>query len=342
MTFAVVNPCVEPAWDERLPESGACSFFHSRAWAATLTAAYGYTPRYFTLHDHGTLQAVMPFMEVNSLLTGRRGVSLPFSDVCPPVLRNGSPAPDVVGAVVDCAAQWNWRYVEWRQGGGLLSPHLPYETYVVHSIPLCGGEAEANRRLRGSTRRNIARAQAAVDVQVSTSRAAVDAFYALQVITRKHHGVPPQPKRFFDCVYEHVIAPGYGVVVLGVYEGRPIAANVYFHFRRQALYKYGASDRRFQHLRASDLVMWEAIKWCLREGFETLNLGRTSLSNAGLLQFKHGWGAESELVHYHRYSLARGCFVPGRGESDRLQAVFRHLPLCVLKTIGALLYPHMG
>lgn len=42
------------------------------------TRSYGYLPLYF-LKEKGRLSAVIPMMEVVSILTGRRAVSLPFT-----------------------------------------------------------------------------------------------------------------------------------------------------------------------------------------------------------------------------------------------------------------------
>ena len=62
-----------------------------------------------------------------------------------------------------------------------------------------------------------------------------------------------------------------GFIVLGSYRGAAIAANVYFHFGDQVIYKYGASDKTYQHLRANNLVMWEAIKWACDKGYKAFS-----------------------------------------------------------------------
>ena len=69
----------------------------------------------------------------------------------------------------------------------------------------------------------------------------------------------------------------------------------------RAIYKFGASDERFQHLRPNNLVLWEAIALLAREGFEDLHLGRTSLGNEGLRRFKLSWGTTEETIRYFRF-----------------------------------------
>jgi len=39
------------------------------------------------------------------------------------------------------------------------------------------------------------------------------------------------------------------------------------------MYKFGASDSGFQHLRPNNLVMWEGIRHCAERGCERLHFG---------------------------------------------------------------------
>src|SRR4029078_4080613 len=85
---------------------------------------------------------------------------------------------------------------------------------------------------------------------------AVDDFYQLHVETRRRHGLPPQSVSFFRNIYEHIIKPGIGFVVLAQRGSRTIAAAIFFRFGNNAIDKYGASDKRFQEFRANNLVVW--------------------------------------------------------------------------------------
>lgn len=168
-------------------------------------------------------------------------------------------------------------------------------------------------------------------------------FYTLHCQTRKKHGVPPQPFSFFANFHRHVIAQNHGFIMVARSQGRPIAADVFVHTGTRAIYKYGASDERFQDLRGSNLVMWRAIQWYLRAGFERLDFGRTDQGQEGLRRFKQGWGTTERQVEYCRYDLKRNKYMTGKvesaGEGNRLA---RMLPVPVLRLAGALLYRHMG
>jgi len=82
----IINPLNYKGWDELLMSAEGYSIFHSRAWARVLHDSYQYHPLYFTIIDGGKLSALIPVMEVKSAVTGRRGVSLPFTDYCRPIV----------------------------------------------------------------------------------------------------------------------------------------------------------------------------------------------------------------------------------------------------------------
>ena len=69
----------------------------------------------------------------------------------------------------------------------------------------------------------------------------------------------------------------------------------------KAVFKFGASDERFQTFRPTNLVFWDAIQFLAQKGFETLHFGRTSLGNDGLRRFKSSWGTTEETINYFRF-----------------------------------------
>src|SRR5436190_9564200 len=70
-----LSPLEKPGWDKLVGWHRDVSFFHSASWAAVLHETYGHAPHYFCTVNDERLSAVLPVMEVNSPLTGRRGVS---------------------------------------------------------------------------------------------------------------------------------------------------------------------------------------------------------------------------------------------------------------------------
>jgi len=112
----IINPITYPGWDELLLRTPGASFFHSSAWAKVLAESYGYTPLYFTVLENGKLRALVPVMEVNSFLTGKRGVSLPFTDYCEPIVSETSEFVVLFNSIIEYGKKKGWKYVELRGG----------------------------------------------------------------------------------------------------------------------------------------------------------------------------------------------------------------------------------
>ena len=345
-TFRRLNPLDTPGWDRRVSSFGEASVFHSAAWAGVLRDTYGHTPQYFCIENGGKLSAALPMMEVNSPWTGRRGVSLPFTDECA-LLSDGSVAPDdLVRAAMDFGRQRKWKYLECRgiKDSTAMTGARTSLSFFGHALRLVGGEDAIFSGLESSVRRGIRKAEkSGVKVEVCQTSESVRVFYSLHCKTRKKHGLPPQPFSFFDNIFRRVVEPGMGCTVVASFQGRPIAASMFLHFRPRAIYKFGASDLSFQHLRPNNLVMWEAIRWYAGQGFDSLDFGRTSMANEGLRRFKLGFGTTERAITYVKYDFGSGSFVTDR---DRVfgwfNGVFQLMPMPLSRILGGLLYRHQS
>lgn len=340
----IINPLTLSYWDNMVLETDNYSFFHTSHWARVLSESYGYQPLYFVKIVDGKLNMLFPFMEINSFLTGKRGVSLPFTDYCEPIIPQKTNFQDAMYYLIEYAKKTGWKYMEIRGNGSLFNGTPPSSFYYGHTLDLKQGIEKLFRNLRDSTRRNIRKAEReGVSVSFVNSVDGVNAFYRLNCMTRKQHGLPPQPFRFFRNIYEHIIATNLGFVAIAESGGHTIAGAVYFHFGEKAFYKYGASDKGYQHLRPNNLVMWEAIKHYAQKGYKTLCFGRTEPENSGLRQFKTGWNTKEHVIPYYKYNLSTESFVKiSSKEKGFHNIIFSHMPLPFLKMSGALLYKHMG
>ncbi len=342
-TYRWVNPLREKGWDNNLLARAGTNFFHSSAWAGVLSDAYGHRPDYLAGDDLATAP-VVPLMEARSWATGRRGVGLPFSDCVPPLLAEGTDwQKDVVPHLLDRGREKRWRFVELRDALPPQPGAVASARFHGHTLDLTRGEAALLKGLSSSTRRNVRKAQRQdLRLETSTDEDGIREFCRLNVLTRRLHGLPPQPWRFFRHLVERVLAQNHGRVVLARHQGRAIAAAVYFEWGPRAYYKYGASDLQHQEMRANNLVMWHAILSFAERGFESLCFGRTGPWNEGLRRFKLGWGTQERTIDYYRYDLRRGSFVvrPPRVEG-RHNALFRRMPIPLLRMTGTLLYRHV-
>lgn len=339
-----VNLLEDSSWDARLAACPGASFFHGTAWARVLHDTYGFTPTYFTLGNAQGFQAVLPLMEVDSWLTGRRGIGLPFTDECAPLGGEAGGFGQLFSAALDHARRRGWRYMECRGGRPLFGAVPASTSFFGHRLDLLAGEVQLFARTEAATRRAVRKAeQSNLTVTVSQDLEAVRTFYALLCKTRKRHGLPAQPFHFFANIHRHVLARNQGHVIIARQGSTDVAGAVFLHHGDTAIYKFGASDESLQRLRANNLVMWEAIKWHARAGFAHLDFGRTSLGNEGLRKFKLGWGTTEQSIDYVRYDLRSDSFVTSRDEAAGwYNGIFRLLPVSLSRMAGSVLYKHVA
>jgi len=343
LNLQILNPANYNNWDELVRRFSDCSFFHSVAWIKVLSESYHYTPACF-VSDKNDDVAVIPLMEVNSAITGRRGVSLPFTDYCEPIIAGSINFQDVLDGIIQYGKRVDWNFIEFRGGEKFLPDALSSSRFLGHRLDISRGDNGIYSAFKDTFKRNIKKARAnGLIVQFSDTEEAVREFYRLNCITRKRHGLPPQPYRFFRKVYEHIISKGLGITALASHGSRFVAGAVFFHFGEKSLYKFGASDIKYQSLRPNNLVMWEAVRWYRERGFKSLSLGRTEIENQGLRQFKLALGAEEYPIKYYRYDLKSGSFVT---EPEKISAfqnrILNKLPVFILKVIGNIYYRHAG
>lgn len=344
MQCEISSPFDLPDWNDRLTQSAGECVFNTVEWARVLCDTYGYRPCYLLEKGGTCFPFLVPMMEVDSWLTGRRGVGLPFSDFCAPIGLEKNNVGAVLQELVKLGIRRKWRYFEVRNDRAVSAGIVRSAGYLAHTVNLGLGEGELFDRFDGSVRTSIRKAvKAGVEVTSATTLESIREFYRLNCQTRRRHGLPPQPLRFFENMQRHVLAKGSGRVVTAWYEGCAIAAAVFLCAGRQVLFKYGASDARWQKLRASNLVMWEAIRQYAREGCEILSMGRTAKTHDGLRRFKSGWGSQESELGYIRYDFRSGAFESEQSPcAENGYRVARHLPIRVLRWGGAALYRHMA
>jgi len=288
--------------------------------------------------------ALLPLLEINSALTGRRGVSLPFTDSCEPLGQSPDDIRALVAAAIDLAHRRRWKRLELRGGSEAFPDLPPATTFHGHTLDLTPSESVLLQQTDSAVRRAIRKAeQSGVTVEFSSSPEAVETFYRLLAYTRRRHGVPPQPFTFFRNLQQRILAPGQGTIALATLAGQPIASALYLFAGKSVIYKYGASDERHQQVRANNLVMWRAISTFAAQGFTSLDFGRTSLDNPGLRAFKLSWGTRESEEHYLLYDCKtrRWTTTPDRSTGWHTP-VFQRLPLRLSRLLGSILYRHIG
>ena len=340
-----VNPLRVRDWNERLTAYPEASFFHTATWAQVLADTYSYQPCFGISRTYAPHSLIVPLMEVDSVLTGRRGISLPFTDECHVLGGDDKARRSLFRQLVSRATLRRWKYIELRGRIPAFEDVAPSTSFHGHALQLERDSNTAFANITGRARTAVRKARnEGVHVDIATDGEAMRSFYDLLCESRKSHGAPAQPARFFDNIHRHIIKADAGKIFIAKKDNKPIAAAIFFHFGRMAIYKYAGAAKAPKPLQGSSLVLWKAIEHYGRMGFSMLDLGRTSLSNAGLRQFKLAWGAAERRIDYFRYSLPQNDFVvSGDRSSSRLSSILlKSLPPRVSQLVGAVAYRHFA
>ena len=93
-------------WMDFIHSRREAHIFHHPCWLKNLEQVYGYRGFFLALlNKEGQVSAGLPMMEVSSPLTGRRWVSVPFSDHCAPLYEGKTALEELTSGLVDLAAQ---------------------------------------------------------------------------------------------------------------------------------------------------------------------------------------------------------------------------------------------
>jgi len=341
-----IDPIHDPAWLELIEKHPRSSVFHTPAWLSALGQTYGYESAALTTSPSGCeLTNGVVFCRVSSWLTGRRIVSVPFSDHCEPLVDDWNQ----LGCILkDLRRQWRtdkWKYVEIRpvhSEGAAFSDLSQSQSFCAHRLSLDPGIEEIHHRLHPDcVRRKIQRAQREkLEYEAGSSESLLAKFYFLLISARRHQKLPPQPLAWF----RNLIACMRNLLTIRVASrnGEPISAILTLAHKDTLVFKYGCSDRRFNKLGGTQMLLWNAIcdakKCCLRE----FDMGRSDWTNPGLIKFKDRWGAARSTLTYWRYGEPPATVGDQKWSTRIAGHIFGHLPDSALTRTGTLLYRHFG
>jgi CelD/BcsL family acetyltransferase involved in cellulose biosynthesis len=341
-----IDPLADARWDQLVALHPNASIFHTRAWLEALQRTYRYRPVAYATTRGAQLEEAVVFCRVESRLTGRRLVSLPFSDHCQP-LASGAALDAILAHVREQQQRTGLRYVELRpltcdtQGSGhagfAVSERVSFQTIDLRpDLPVLFKQMHDS-----CVRRKIKRAEReGLTYEVGRSEELLQKFRQLLFLTRRRHKLPPQPAEWFRNIAS-LLGDSMRVHMMSK-DGAPAASILTLHFGQQVTYKYGCSDARFNNLGGTPLLFWKVIQQAKEEGATLLDLGRSDYSDPGLIAFKEHLGGQStELCYYRTPAPVERTTNSGRAKECAGNLLAR-VPDRLLDAAGKFLYRHLG
>jgi hypothetical protein len=339
-----IDPLADSRWDDLLERHPGASIFHTRAWLLALQRTYKYEPLALTTSATGDpLRDGLPLCKISNWFGGRRLVSLPFSDHCAPLVETSEQLSRLLRHLQEKKVREGLRSIQLRPIEEIAADGWTSSQngYFLHRLDLRTGLQEIFQGFHEScVRKKIRRAvREGLSCLEGRSEALIKAFYRLLVMTRRRHGVPPQPIQWF---YNLVSCLGDRVSIrLALKDDQPIAGILTLCYKQVLTYKYGCSSS-LNGMGGMQLLFWSAIQAAKNSRLSTFDMGRSDCDAAGLIAFKDRWGATKVSLRYvqHPQLPSRSSLRPS-GAGIR-KYVCSHAPCGVLSATGRVLYKYMG
>lgn len=340
-----IDPLRDSRWESLIKRHPRSSVFHSTKWLKALQATYEYSPIVLTTCPPGCdLTNGLVLCQVRSWLTGRRLVSLPFSDHCEPLVENARELDELLLHTKQYIDIRKWKYIEIRPISGCPGDQTGFgesATYSFHSLDLRKSKQELFQAFhKDCIQRKVRRAEREkLQYEEGNSERLLQKFYDLLVLTRRRHCLPPQPLSWFRALLEAF--GGDLKIRVASKDDLAIASILTLAHKKSLVYKYGCSDERFHKFGAMSFLFWNAIQEAKDLGCEEFDMGRSDSDNAGLIAFKGHWGAICVPLRYWTYPERPA----GKSSSLKKTIVERTVsmaPEFALRAAGRLLYPHMA
>lgn len=342
----VINPKSDKRWDEFVLKHPMGSIYHHSSWGNVLKSTFGHIPFYIALENSktGKFEGILPFMLIDSMITGKRLVSLPFTSYCCQLV----PESELENAIRFALKNHSdIDYLELKLIKDVEDVSEKYEkqsSYVTHILDLDVSQEQLFKSFHNtSIRHRIKRAEKNnLRLKISEKEEGLKKFYKLYTVVRKKHGLPPQPYTFFLNMWRNLKPKNFLFVPTIENQEKTIAAAIVLKFNNTFHLEYSASDQRFLKLSPNQILIWELIKIAHEGGARYFDFGRSSLLNKPLIEFKERWRAKRYNLFYYYFPSAKTISEKDGIKRKFLGLINRHLPLPVLRLEGKFLYPHLG
>lgn len=345
MTVYTLDPLTDDRWSEFIDRHHSASVFHSQPWLEALRLTYGYRPLVYTTTPPSLpLSNGIVLCEIKSWLTGRRMVSLPFSDHCEPLLDTPAAVVAIAAELKKISGAGTWKYIELRPKSEIsnLGEAVQQSPCYLHTLDLRSGLDELFRGFhKKGVQQMIRRAEReALVYEHGNSEHLLQAFYRLMILTRRRHQLPPQPIQWFrnliSCMGDKLR------IRVAFKDGKEVASILTLEHRGATMYKYGCSDEVFQNLGGTPFLLWQAIMEAKAAGLMCMDFGRSDSDNLGLIVFKERWGAKPSTLTYLRWSRNPAEAAGEQRSAGMAKRLFVMMPNILLETTGRILYRHVG
>jgi len=293
-------------WDEFVESHEQGRFSHLWTYGAVVEC-YGYKSRNICFTKGERLVGILPAVEAQSFLFGRRMISQPFSEYGG-LLLSPSLTDDEILAIFRLLKSFllaNRRYgtieIHGNHGVPLRLREPAFQAKNAHRIAYLPTARSPNeiwqKVIQYEARKavNKARKSGISIIDVCDASTIERLFYPMYLQSSKRLGVPPHKVEYYlNC---HRAFGARMKILWAVLGSTRIAALLGFACGKRVSIVNTVSDPAYWTLRPNDLLHWDFIRRTAEDGYDFFDFG--SVRYGGQEHFKKKWGCEiDEHKHY--------------------------------------------
>lgn len=322
-------------WQKFVEESLNENPFLNKQWLLLLSVQYRLPIKILGYFENDVLVSAIPFVEKETYFNKKKLISLPFTDYIAYVKQ----LPEKFIILLKEYLYNKYESIELRTQVSFVDNVVP--TFFRHYLKLNIGYDDIRLGYRNNNNRNIIKSNKNnLTFKISKDIKSINAFYRLNILTRKKHGLPPQPKGFFFNMHNYLFENKLGFVATVYFKQRAIASAIFFTNKNTIIYKYGASDNNFLYLKPNNFLFDSVIKYACNNSYLIFDFGICSKENTGLQRFKLGWGAIEEDVSYILINKKGINSYNKKNYNKFIHYVFKMLPPKLNVLLGELFYKY--
>jgi FemAB-related protein (PEP-CTERM system-associated) len=340
---AVEDTATRTAWARYAALASGASVFHQPDWCGAVARTFGHRPLHLLATRVARVVGILPLMEVDSLIGGRLHVSVPYGTYGGLLADDDEVAAVLAARAVQVAQARGARVLELRSAvaGVPDFERVPGYLGFLRQLPRRADDVPAFLPKRARAAARHARDRDGIRVEHVIS-AAQEQWHALRLVwqlycrSMRRLGSVNYPYQFFA---ELVARFGERAWITVAWRGpRPVAGTLSFVFRETIMPYILGVDERLPSDGVANLLYWEVMERAVRRGLRYFDYGRSRADNTGAVGFKKNQGFEPRPLGYQRY-VPPGQRPPDLKPSNprfaAARRVWRRLPLCVTRTVGA-------
>lgn len=176
----------------------------------------------------------------------------------------------------------------------------PLFTKYTFQLDISKSEEELLKNMHQKTRYNLRLAEKrGVEIIEDNSEKGLEDYWKLMEETTKRQGFFAHGKEYHRKMWQTMTESGMGHLFKAVYEGKTLTTWMVFILNDTIYYPYGASSNEHREVMASNLMMWEVIRFGKKNNCKLFDMWGSLGPEPdvhdpwyGFHKFKQGYGAE--------------------------------------------------